>query len=134
MRKLSYGFNTTGGANAFKDTLNNIAISSDSKYTAVYYNTETGRIDVEHADGTITENAGYVTISGNDIHQGTPTGKTRKRSQGKDMSRFDPKSWFMLDQSTFDQLAGVNPDATTSAEETMNDILRAWEEARKAIP
>jgi hypothetical protein len=76
MKLLDFGLNTVDGANAFKDVLNNIAVKVDPNYKKVNYNYKTGQVDVIHADGTVTENASYVTTdSEGNMSQGTSANK-----------------------------------------------------------
>jgi hypothetical protein len=76
MKPLDFGLNTPDGANSFKDVLNNIAVKADSNYVEVKYNYKTGQVDVIHADGTVTENASYVTTdSEGNMSQGTSANK-----------------------------------------------------------
>ena len=80
MQPLGFGLHTVDGANSFKDVVGEIASAVDPNYASTKYNYETGQLDVIHADGTVTEGAGYITTdSDGNMSRGTSTGKRTKK-------------------------------------------------------
>ena len=80
MQPLGFGLHTVDGANSFKAVVGEIASAVDPNYASTKYNYETGQLDVIHADGTVTEGAGYITTdSDGNMSRGTSTGKRTKK-------------------------------------------------------
>lgn len=80
MKPLDFGVNTVDSANSFKDVLHAVGAKADPGYTSIKYNTQTGQVDVVHADGSVTENASHITIdSEGNMQQGTGNSKKTEK-------------------------------------------------------
>ena len=127
MQRLNFNMNAKGSVEEFTNAVIGIAENVDPFYKDVFWMPDTGEVLIERNDGTWVRKAGYVPIdSDGNIYKGDP------KVARKDMTSFDPKGWFHLDQSTFDEFAGVSGlDPSYGAESNMMDILREWERQRR---